>query len=170
MIVGNKLKADLIKINAVVFDFDGIFTNNLVFVFKDGSEAVVCNRSDGLGLSRLRRLGVDMLILSTETNPVVSKRAEKLKLPVIQSVQDKLSELLDYSKKKQWNLENVAYLGNDINDRDCLEAVGMPVVVSDAMPEIKPFARVILQNAGGKGAVREFCDMLYHAKQKGKIS
>jgi N-acylneuraminate cytidylyltransferase len=164
------LKTDLMKIEAVVFDFDGIFTDNRVFVFEDGSEAVVCSRSDGLGISRLRCLGIEMLILSTETNPVVTKRAQKLNLPVIQSVEDKLPVLSAWAKEKKILMERIAYLGNDINDRDCLKKVGMPVVVADAMPEVKLLARVILEKAGGKGAVREFCDALWQAKQKGKKS
>ena len=162
------LRADLKKIEAVVFDFDGVFTDNRVLVFDDGLEAVICNRSDGFGISRLRRLGIDMLILSTETNPVVTKRAQKLKLPVIQSVDDKLSTITAWSKENSIQMKHIAYLGNDINDKDCLECVGMPVVVADAMPEVKPLAQVILQKTGGNGAVREFCDMLWQVYQKGK--
>ena len=163
----NSLKKDLMKIEAVVFDFDGVFTDNRVIVFQDGNEAVVCNRSDGLGISRLRNLGIEMLILSTETNPVVTQRAYKLNLPVIQSVEDKLLVLVEWAKQKKILMDHIAFLGNDINDQICLERVGMPVLVADAMPEVKPLAKVILKKDGGKGAVREFCDMLWQAKQKG---
>lgn len=161
-------KIDLNEIEAVVFDFDGVFTDNRVFVFEDGKEAVVCNRSDGLGISRLRRMGIEMLILSTETNPVVTKRAQKLKLPVMQSVDDKLSAITAWSKENGIPMKHIAYLGNDINDRYCLENVGMAVVVSDAMPEVKPLAQIILKKAGGNGAVREFCDMIWQVYKKGK--
>ena len=162
-----RLKTDLKKIEAVVFDFDGVFTDNRVFVFQDGYEAVVCNRADGFGINRLRHLGIEMLILSTEINPVVTQRAHKLNLPVIQSVEDKLVVLLEWAKRKKIRMEHIAFLGNDINDQTCLEKVGMPVVVADAMPEVKPFARIILKKDGGKGAVREFCDRLWQAKKKG---
>jgi len=161
------LKTDLMKIEAVVFDFDGVFTDNRVFVFQDGCEAVVCSRADGLGISRLRHLGIEMLILSTEINPVVTQRANKLNLPVIQSVEDKLHVLTKWAKEKKILMDHIAFLGNDINDQICLEKVGMPVVVADAMPEVKSLARLILKKEGGKGAVREFCDMLWQAKQKG---
>lgn len=161
------LKTDLKKIEAVVFDFDGVFTDNRVFVFQDGYEAVVCSRADGLGINRLRHLGIKMLILSTEINPVVTQRAHKLNLPVIQSVDDKLVVLIEWAKEKKMLMEHIAFLGNDINDQTCLEKVGIPVVVADAMPEVKHLARLILKKAGGKGAVREFCDMLWQAKQKG---
>ena len=161
------LKIDLRKIKAVVFDFDGVFTDNRVFVFQDGFEAVVCSRADGLGIGRLRRLSIEMLIVSTETNPIVTQRARKLNLPVIQSVEDKLLVLSAWAKEKKILMDHVAFLGNDINDQTCLETVGMPVVVADAMPEVAHLARVILKKDGGKGAVREFCDMLWQAKQKG---
>ena len=161
------IQADLRRIKGIVFDFDGVFTDNQVFVFEDGSEAVVCSRSDGLGISRVRRLGIEMVIISTETNPVVTKRAQKLKLPVMQSVDDKLAAVKAWSKQNQIEMKCIAYLGNDINDQDCLQHVGLPVVVADAMPEIIPFARLILREKGGKGAVRELCDMLWQAHHKG---
>lgn len=169
-VMGEKatLRTDLKKIEAVVFDFDGVFTDNRVLVFDEGAEAVICNRSDGFGISSLRRMRIEMLILSIEINQVVTKRAEKLGLPVIKSVKDKLPTLLARAKEKGILVEHIAYLGNDINDRDCLECVGTPVIVADAMPEVKPLAQIILQKSGGNGTVREFCDMLWQAYQKGK--
>jgi YrbI family 3-deoxy-D-manno-octulosonate 8-phosphate phosphatase len=158
---------DMRKIKAVVFDFDGVFTDNRVYVFEDGKEAVVCHRSDGMGIGRLKKLGIEMLVLSTETNPVVTKRARKLKLPVIQSSEDKLSALRAWSEKKRISLASLAYLGNDINDLDCLKSVGLPVVVADAMPEVLPHAAIVLRKAGGKGAVRELCDMIFNAVGEG---
>lgn len=155
-------------IRAVVFDFDGVFTDNRVFVSEDGSESVACNRSDGLGISRLRTIGIEMLILSTETNPVVSQRAEKLKLPVIQSVEDKLSVLIAWSEKNNIPVDQIAYVGNDINDKDCLQTAGLSAVVADAFDEIRPFAKIILNKKGGQGAVREFCDLVWKAHQKGE--
>ena len=75
-----KLKERFRKIRLVAFDFDGVFTDNMVYVFENGSEAVRCFRSDGIGLQKLKQLGIETAIISTESNPVVSARARKLKI------------------------------------------------------------------------------------------
>jgi YrbI family 3-deoxy-D-manno-octulosonate 8-phosphate phosphatase len=155
-------------IQLVVFDFDGVFTNNKVIVSDAGSESVICDRSDGLGLSMIRSLGIKMLILSTETNPVVSHRANKLGLECIQGINDKLKKLIELSKERRISLDNTAFVGNDINDLDCLKAVGLPVVVADAYPQAKEAAKMILTHNGGEGAVREFCEWLFE-NQKPEI-
>lgn len=162
----SRVKAEALKdVEAVVFDFDGVFTDNHVVVFEDGGEAVVCSRADGPGLERLRSLGIPMAIMSAETNPVVSRRAEKLKLRVYQGLSDKVATLKKYAADEHLDLGRIAYVGNDINDAGCLEIVGMPVVVADAMLEVKPLARIVLKKKGGQGAVREFCDMIWESKK-----
>jgi 3-deoxy-D-manno-octulosonate 8-phosphate phosphatase (KDO 8-P phosphatase) len=160
------IREKLLSIQAVIFDFDGVFTNNKVIVFENGMEAVLCSRADGFGISRLRKLKMHMLILSTEVNPVVTKRAEKLKLQVIQAVDDKIKVLKDWANEINIKLDKIAYLGNDINDKECLKQVGLPVIVADAMPEVIPYATLVLRNNGGEGAVREFCDMIWFVNQK----
>ncbi|MGE5340704.1 MAG: KdsC family phosphatase [Candidatus Omnitrophota bacterium] len=153
-------------IRLAVFDFDGVFTDNRVLVLQDGTEAVFCNRSDGLGLGRLIKNGIETLVLSKETNPVVSARCRKLALPCIQSCDNKRETLLAISKEKDIPLSQIAYVGNDINDIECLEIVGFPVCVADAYPEVKPYAKWITTANGGYGAVREFCDLILNAKNK----
>ena len=74
------------KIRLIAFDFDGVFTDNMVYVLQDGSEAVRCNRSDGIGLQKLNKLGIKTVIISTESNPVVSARAQKLKFHWMKSL------------------------------------------------------------------------------------
>ena len=150
----------LIQVKGVVFDFDGVFTDNRVLVIEDGKEGVLCNRADGIGLKRLRSLGIPMIIISSEKNNVVSQRGKKLEIQVIQDVDDKLEELKKYSHKIGIALDKLAYIGNDINDLECLKAVGVPVVVADAHKEVKSVAKIILKRDGGKGAVREFCDCI----------
>ena len=150
----------LIQVKGVVFDFDGVFTDNRVLVIEDGKEGVLCNRADGIGLKRLRSLGIPMIIISSEKNNVVSQRGKKLEIQVIQDVDDKLEELKKYSNKIGIALDKLAYIGNDINDLECLKAVGVPVVVADAYEEVKSVAKIILKRDGGKGAVREFCDCI----------
>ena len=144
----------------VVFDFDGVMTDNRVWVDENGHEMVAANRSDGLGIARLNRLGVRMLVLSTERNPVVAARCAKLNIPVIQGLDDKAAVLRDYLRENQIDPGFVVYLGNDINDLTCFTEVGCAIAVADAYPEVKEKADLILRQCGGHGAVRELCDMI----------
>jgi 3-deoxy-D-manno-octulosonate 8-phosphate phosphatase (KDO 8-P phosphatase) len=155
-------------IKLVVCDFDGVFTDNSVWVSQDGVESVRCNRSDGLGLRRLREAGVEGMIISTEVNPVVSARAGKLKIPCEQGVKDKALCLEQIRRERGLEWHEIAFIGNDINDRPCLEIVGLPVVVADAWDEVKPLAKWVLKRNGGKGAVREFCDAVWEVKSHGQ--
>ena len=151
------------KIKAVVFDFDGVFTNNQVIVSEDGKESVQCNRADGIGLEVLRRLDIPMTIISTEKNPVVAMRAKKLKLTVVHGVENKLKELIKFSASNKIDLNNIAYVGNDINDTACMKNVGFPIAVADAYDVIKQLAKYRLKKNGGGGAVREFCELVSSA-------
>jgi 3-deoxy-D-manno-octulosonate 8-phosphate phosphatase (KDO 8-P phosphatase) len=144
----------------IAFDFDGVFTDNHVHILEDGQESVRCSRSDGIGLSRLRNLGLEMMIISTEVNQVVQARAKKLKLPCINGCADKISTLNELLVERRLDLAQVAFMGNDINDRDCLEQVGLPVVVADAHPDVIDLGLYRTRLGGGYGAVREFCDMV----------
>jgi 3-deoxy-D-manno-octulosonate 8-phosphate phosphatase (KDO 8-P phosphatase) len=150
------------KIRLIAFDFDGVFTDNMVYVFEDGSEAVRCFRGDGIGLQKLRRLGIEVVVISTETNPVVSARARKLKIRCVQGCQDKRTELESIVRKMGISLSEAAFVGNDINDQDCLDYVGLPIVVCDAHPDVIPLALYRTKRPGGHGAVREICDLFEH--------
>jgi len=144
----------------VVFDFDGVMTDNRVWVGEHGHEQVACNRSDGLGLAMLRGLGLDLFVLSTETNPVVGARCRKLALPYEQGVADKPARLRHLLLERGIPLADVIYVGNDINDLDCMRLVGCGVAVADAHPDVRRAADLVLTCAGGNGAVRELCDRL----------
>ena len=147
------------RIRLIAFDFDGVFTDNMVFVFQDGTEAVRCFRGDGLGLQKLKKLGIETVIISTESNPVVSARARKLKIRCIQNCQDKRAVLEDIVQEKNITLGEVAFVGNDINDLPCLECVALPIVVQDAYQNVVPAALYQTNRPGGHGAVREICDL-----------
>lgn len=159
-------------LRGVAFDFDGVFTDNRVLITEDGTESVRCCRSDGYGLARLRELGVAAVILSSEKNPAVVHRAKKLQVACRHGVEDKLAALREWARDEGLSLDTLAFLGNDINDAACLRAVGLPVVVSDAWPEVKPLAALTLQRKGGEGAVREFCDLVWTSQgeeERGRI-
>ncbi|MFN2453672.1 MAG: cytidylyltransferase domain-containing protein [Pyrinomonadaceae bacterium] len=148
------------QIELVVFDFDGVMTDNTVAVTETGSEAVSCHRGDGWGIARLHEAGVEMMVLSTEAHPVVAARCRKLRLPYQQGCDDKAVYLADYLTKRRIDPAHVVYVGNDVNDLGCLELVGCPVVVADAHPSVIAVSRLLLTQRGGHGAVREFCDLL----------
>jgi 3-deoxy-D-manno-octulosonate 8-phosphate phosphatase (KDO 8-P phosphatase) len=164
-LVGMKTDSDAIHFNAgdidlIVYDFDGVMTDNRVIVFQDGTEAVIVNRADGLGVDRLRILGVPQLILSTETNPVVKARATKLCIEVISSCSNKKLTLENYCAQNGYNLNKVMYIGNDLNDLEVMEVVGFPIAPADAHPKIKSVAKLITQSKGGEGVIRELSDYM----------
>lgn len=156
---------ELAEIRFAVFDFDGVFTDNRVWTNERGEESVACWRGDALGLRRLDEVGVDYLILSTETNDAVGARARKIRAACVQGVEDKVPVLRDEAMRRGVSLEETAYVGNDVNDAGCLEEVGLPVVPADAWPEVVPLAQVVLERRGGYGCVREFCDAVWNAKR-----
>lgn len=148
------------RIGLVVFDFDGVFTDNRVWVSQDGREAVACNRGDGMGLALLLARGVEAAVLSTEANPVVTARCQKLNLPCQQGLADKATALRSLAEQRQIDLENVVYLGNDVNDLASMRLAGFGVAVADSHPETLAQADWVLQTRGGYGAVRELCDLI----------
>lgn len=152
------------NIKLAIFDFDGVFTDNTVYVNQKGEEMVRCWRGDGLGLVKLRQSGVKTWVISTEKNPIVSKRCQKLKIPYRQGLDKKEKGLLEIAKKLKAQMDNIAYVGNDINDLECMKIVGFPIAVNDAYPEVKKLAKYVTSRPGGFGAVREICDRIVAIK------
>jgi 3-deoxy-D-manno-octulosonate 8-phosphate phosphatase (KDO 8-P phosphatase) len=143
-------------VSLVVYDFDGVMTDNRVLVDETGREAVMVNRSDGLAVSMMRALGIPQVILSTETNPVVAARAGKLRLPVVQGLADKVPALEGYAAEHGYDLAATVYIGNDMNDLEAMRRVGMPIAPADAHPLIRALAVFVTRARGGEGVVREF--------------
>jgi YrbI family 3-deoxy-D-manno-octulosonate 8-phosphate phosphatase len=150
--------------SAVIFDFDGVLTDNRVTVAEDGRESVVCDRGDGMGIGLLKSAGVPLLILSKERNPVVGARAAKLGVECLQAVDHKLAVLKEWLAARALDIERAVYVGNDVNDLECMRAVGVAVCPSDAHDEAKHAARLILDRPGGQGAVRELCDLILRGR------
>jgi YrbI family 3-deoxy-D-manno-octulosonate 8-phosphate phosphatase len=148
-------------ISLIVFDFDGVMTDNCALVNEQGHEQVIVNRSDGLGISLLKRqTNINMMVLSTETNATVSARCKKLDIPVIQGVEDKANILNNWLTTHQMDPSQVIYVGNDVNDIPCFSLVGYAIVPADAHHLARQKADMILKSEGGRGAVREVCDLL----------
>lgn len=154
------MERNLDNIELFIFDFDGVMTDNRVLVNEKGEESVWVNRSDGLGVKMLRNSGKKMIIISTEENVVVSVRAQKLELPVIQSVNNKKECVLRYCESQEIDLERVAYVGNDINDLGAMEVVGYKIVPNDAYDDVKCIADIVLESKGGHGVVRELAQLV----------
>jgi len=148
------------KIEALVMDFDGVFTDNKVLVFENGQEAVQCDRGDGWGLRQLREAGIPMLILSTETNPVVKARADKLNIPCLHGIAQKGTALQEWITANGFDTNSIVYIGNGLNDLGCMEIAGCAVAVADAHPRVKTRADIVLDHAGGSGSLSELCELI----------
>ena len=155
----------LTAVRFAVFDFDGVFSDNRVWTNDRGEESVACFRGDTMGLRRLDEVGVEYLILTSETNDAVAARARKMRVDIIKGVEDKLPVLRSEVERRGVSLAETSYLGNDVNDAECLAVVGLPVVPADAWAEVVPLARIVLERDGGRGCVREFCDAVWRAKR-----
>lgn len=149
---------DLSLITAIAFDFDGVFTDDRVIVSESGEESVVCSRSDGMGIGLLRSAGIRMIIISKERNGVVAARAKKLSLDVVQGCDDKLPELVRWMASIGVAPAETAYMGNDVNDIDCMRHVGLSIAPRDAHRDVLAIARLVTERPGGRGAIREVAD------------
>jgi len=151
------------NIKLIVYDFDGVMTNNKVHMDQNGIEMVQVNRADGLGVSEIKKLEIQQAIISTEKNPVVAARARKLAIPCLQGINNKKNALIDFCLEKDIELGCVAYVGNDINDLSCLKKVGVPIIVADAHYDVAFEGVFKTKKSGGRGAVREVCDFIYES-------
>ena len=146
------------NIEAFIFDFDGVMTNNSVYLDEFGNEVVKCSRADGLAFDVLRKLKKPAYIVSTEKNAVVQARAKKLKVQVIQGVDDKVLAVKELCDKKSYNLQNIFYVGNDVNDCLIMKLCGHSACPADSHIEVKKIAREVLTTKGGNGVVRELLE------------
>jgi YrbI family 3-deoxy-D-manno-octulosonate 8-phosphate phosphatase len=151
-------------IRALVMDFDGVHTDDRVTVGVEGDEYVACSRSDGMGVEMLRKRGLHLLILSKEVSSVVAARGRKLKVEVRHGIEDKLPEMKQWLAEKGVPLAEACYIGNDVNDADCLRAAGLAVVPADAHPDVVALAHIVTTRRGGRGALRELAELLMAAR------
>jgi|TARA_Y100000310_G_scaffold252836_1_gene259580 YrbI family 3-deoxy-D-manno-octulosonate 8-phosphate phosphatase len=154
----------MVDIQLIVYDFDGVMTDNKVFVDQNCNELVQVNRADGLGVAEIKKLGIEQMIISTEKNPVVSARASKLNIPCLQGIDNKKKALMDYCHKNNVELNNVAYVGNDINDIEAMKMAGITFCPADSHDRIKEISQYILETKGGQGVVRELLDFINQQK------
>jgi N-acylneuraminate cytidylyltransferase len=155
---------DFSSTRLLVLDFDGVMTDDRVIVDQNGVESVICHRGDGLGIEHLQRAGVGVLVLSKETNPVVAARCAKLGIECHQGFDDKLPKLRSLASERGLEPAEIVYVGNDINDLECVQWSGVGVAVADANPAARRSADWITARPGGRGAVREVCNRILAAK------
>ena len=148
------------KIDLIVYDFDGVMTDNRVIVDENGKESAVVSRGDGYGVGMIRRLGIPQMILSTEVNPIVAHRAGKLKLPVVHNVPEKAVSLKEYCQTNGYELSGVLYIGNDLNDLKAMRLAGYRGAPADAEEEILAIADWVSTKKGGYGVIRELARIL----------
>jgi 3-deoxy-D-manno-octulosonate 8-phosphate phosphatase (KDO 8-P phosphatase) len=148
-------------IQAFIFDFDGVLTDNIVYLDQDGKESVRCNRADGLAFDVLHKLKKPTYILSTEKNSVVTARANKLKIPAVQGISNKVDGIKDLAEKKIFDLQKTLYVGNDLNDYRVMQMCGYTACPADSHKKIKEISNIILKTSGGNGIVRELLEDVF---------
>jgi N-acylneuraminate cytidylyltransferase len=148
------------KVELLILDFDGVLTDNRVWVDQDGREMVAANRSDSLWLDMLREKGVQVFVISKETNPVVAARCRKMNVPYIQGENNKETALKKLLVRVSVDPARAVYCGNDVNDLSCFPLVGWAVAVADSVTEVVRQADFVLSRPGGHGAVRELCELI----------
>lgn len=159
---------DMRNVKLLVLDFDGVVTDNKVYVGSDGRETVCCSRADSLGIELLRERGIRTVVISKEKNPVVAARCRKLAVSCHQGVDDKASTLKRILARCHISARETCYIGNDVNDISCITMVGFGCAVRDAEAVLKRKARYVTARRGGNGAIREVCDLIVKATAKRK--
>lgn len=155
-----------IKLPKIIFtDFDGCLTDDKVRLNIFGHESVNVNRKDGLGVKRLAKMGIKVVIVSMEKNKIVIKRANKLSIEAITGVNDKFRTITEYLNTRNLNWGECWFLGNEVNDLEALEAAEMSFCPRDAAPEVFRKVQVVLSRRGGEGLLAEIASRLESANK-----
>ena len=154
------------NVRLLCVDVDGVLTDAGMYYGPDGEVMKKFNTRDGMGLARVRAAGVAVAIISGEDSAIVHARAAKLQIDdVFSGIADKRAVVDELCAGKGLALEQVAYIGDDLNDLPALECVGLPCAVADAAAQVKAVAAYVTERRGGDGAVREVCELLMAARQ-----
>tara|TARA_Y100000589_G_scaffold301944_1_gene313154 strand:+ start:1229 stop:1729 length:501 start_codon:yes stop_codon:yes gene_type:complete len=150
------------QIKLLIFDFDGVLTDNKVYVNEKGEESVMCNRADGLAFEALKKVGIETIIVSTEKNKVVKRRAEKLNVKLIQGVSNKLLTVEQLAQDNGLGLNQIMFIGNDINDLSVIRKVGWSACPIDSHKLVKKSCTFIFNRKGGDAIARELVEDLFY--------
>jgi YrbI family 3-deoxy-D-manno-octulosonate 8-phosphate phosphatase len=153
----------ILKPKILFTDFDGCLTDDRVWLNQDGEEFVAANRKDGLAVKRLKNLGIQVVITSTETNKVVLARGTKMGVEVLQGLADKAESIDQYLKQKNLSWNDVWYIGNDINDLGAIEKAKLSISPADAVKKVRKTVDIVLKTNGGRGILSEIATELEKA-------
>ena len=156
-----KSKISNTKIPKILFtDFDGCLTDDRVWLNLDGEEFVAANRKDGLAVKRLKNLGIQVVIASTETNKVVLARGNKMGVDVLQGLADKAEAIEQYLEQKNLSWNDIWYIGNDVNDLGAIKRSNLSICPADAVKKVRKSVDVVLKTKGGYGILSEIATLL----------
>ncbi|KGG14943.1 N-Acetylneuraminate cytidylyltransferase [Prochlorococcus sp. MIT 0602] len=164
--IGNLLSCKIKKIKAVVMDFDGVFTNNMVTTDCNGKETVYCSKYDSLGISLIRNLGIELFVITSELHESITYRLKKLNINYVQSIEEKSKSLNNFMRIKGYSREDILYIGNDSNDISVKSLTSIFVCPNDSHKNVLEIADLITKNSGGRGCIREVCDLITNLKEK----
>lgn len=166
-----KSKLSNSKIPKILFtDFDGCLTDDRVWLNQEGEEFVVANRKDGLAVKRLKNLGIQVVIASTETNKVVLARGNKMGIEVLQGLDDKADVIDEYLRQRNLTWNDAWYIGNDVNDLGAIERACLSLSPADAVKKVRKTVDIVLKTNGGKGILSEIATGLEISKIKVEVS
>lgn len=154
------LKKKYRQIKLIIYDFDGVMTNNKFILNSNGEESVTLNRSDGLAISLFKKIGIKQIILSTEKNKIVKIRAQKVGIECFYGIENKKNFLINFVKINKLNFNDICYIGNDLNDLEVMLLCKFTFCPLDAIKKIKTISNKTLTSRGGEGVIRELFDYL----------
>jgi YrbI family 3-deoxy-D-manno-octulosonate 8-phosphate phosphatase len=149
-----------IKPKVIFTDFDGCLTDDRVWLNQEGEEFVAANRKDGLAVQRLKKLGIQVVIASTETNKVVMARGNKIDVEVLQGLADKAEAIDKYLKESNLAWDDIWYIGNDVNDLGAIAKANFSICPADAVKKVKKSVNLVLETKGGYGILEEIVSNL----------
>ena len=162
----SSLQGLLRRIRLFATDVDGVLTDAGMYYSESGDEWKKFNTRDGMGIKLLQRAGILTAIITQESTKIVMRRAQKLTIPEVhQGAFDKLGVLKALMTRHHLTFDQVAYIGDDVNDLQTLQAVGFSAAPADAMPVVLKAVRYVCSHKGGEGAVREVADLILSAQQ-----
>jgi len=163
----DQLKASAARIKILLTDVDGVLTDNGVYYSEQGEAMKRFSIRDGMGVERLRKLaGIETGIITGETSPSVARRAEKLCIRELHlGIKDKLGTVEQLLQRLQLRWEELAYIGDDVNDLEVMEKAGLAACPADAMPQVSEIVHYHCRTNGGYGAFREFAEWLIELKK-----
>jgi len=155
------MAVDLNRIKLLLLDVDGVMTDGRIMYLNDGGEAKAFDVKDGHGLKLIQRAGIKVGIITGRQSDIVARRAAELGIELVyQGAKDKMQPFMEILEKLGLNASEVAYVGDDLVDLPVMRLVGFSATVADASDDIKPYVDLVTSRPGGRGAVREVCDLL----------